>query len=394
MSAMLEFAQKLVRIPGESGQEAEVARLVKETLEALAFDEVWVDEAGNVLGLVKGKKRPSRRTVLFDAHLDTVGVADATSWKYPPYGGEVVDGRLFGRGAVDMRGALSAMVFGLASIDRSELQGKVYFSASVAEEILEGAAFSQVLDATEPDYVVIGEPTDLGVARAQRGRAELCLEVQGKAAHSAWPTEGRCAVEGFSRVYLALRKLVPPEHDGLGQGITVLTDVVSIPYPGRSVVPFGCQATLDRRLLPGESIDDIVELLAREASQATNLPVTVEVVHGEAVTYTGHKLVQTKVFPAWELEATHPLVESAVNVLRSISLTGALTTYAFCTNGSASQGERGIPTIGFGPGQESEAHQADESVRVSDLISAQRGYRALALGLDDRPTRQLSLLDD
>ncbi len=390
---MLEFAQQLVGIAGESGQEEEVARRVKEQLESLSFDDVWVDDAGNVLARIKGKKKHSQRTVLFDAHMDTVGVEDAGAWQYPPHGGQIVKGRLYGRGAVDMRGALAAMVYGLASLDRHQLEGQVYFSASVCEEILEGAAFSQVLTATEPDSVVIGEPTGLAVACAQRGRAELALQVQGKTAHSAWPTRGLCAVEGFCRAHLAMMELEPPEHPQLGKGITVLTDVVSTPYPGRSVVPFMCRATLDRRLLPGEKIEDVVHELMQKAQSATSLPLQLEVVEGEVVTYTGYEIKRRKLFLPWELSARHPLVTSARDALRARGLPAELTTYAFCTNGSASAGERGIPTIGFGPGEESEAHQADESVSIDELKAAMEGYQALALGLSMHPSRQLSLLD-
>ncbi|MEW6523376.1 MAG: YgeY family selenium metabolism-linked hydrolase [Bacillota bacterium] len=394
-AALLRFAAKLVTIPGESGAEGEVARAVKEEMEALGYDEVVVDAAGNVLGKVTGRRshRGKRTVVLFDAHLDTVGVNDGDAWHYPPYGGVVEDGKLYGRGAADMRGALASMVHGIAAVNRDLLEGEAWVCGSVNEEVLEGAGLKVALGLAKPDCVVIGESTQLNLAIGQRGRMELLLEVQGKACHSAWPSAGMNAVSGMARAWLALEQHRLPEHPRLGPAIAVLTDVVSTPYPGLSVVPYLCRATLDRRSLPGESAAEAARELERVAAQVAGMPVTCRVVDGESATYTGYRLGQPKHFPAWELPEDHPLVHRAVLALRDAGLKPAISTYKFCTNGSSSAGELGIPTLGFGPGHEAQAHTADEFIEVDQLHAAARGYQALAVALT-RESRQLSLFGE
>jgi acetylornithine deacetylase/succinyl-diaminopimelate desuccinylase-like protein len=119
------------------------------------------------------------------------------------------------------------------------------------------------------------------------------------------------------------------------------------------------------------------------------MPVRCTVAAGESVTYTGHRLQGPKHFPAWLLDDHHPLVQRALAALGDAGLSPGLTTYRFCTNGSAEAGELGIPTIGFGPGREEQAHSADEFVEVDALLAAARGYQFLAAGLS-RESRQLS----
>jgi putative selenium metabolism hydrolase len=388
---LVRLASQLVSIPGESGCEGEVARAVKEAMEALGYDEVLVDAAGNVLGRLVGKRarRARRSVVLFDAHLDTVG-ADPAGWRHPPYAGVVEDGKLFGRGAADMRGALAAMVHGVSGVNRGLLEGEVWVCGSVSEEVLEGAALKVALELVKPDCVVVGEATRLDLAIGQRGRMELVLEVEGKPCHSAFPASGLNAVTGLSRAWLALERHPLPAHPRLGNALVVLTDVVSTPYPGVSVVPYRCTATLDRRSLPGEEAGAAAREVERVAAAAAGMPASCRVADGEAITYTGHRLSQPKHFPAWELPEDHPLVRRALSALREIGLAPAISSYQFCTNGSGSAGELGIPTLGFGPGRAEEAHTIDEHIEVEQLQAAARGYQALALALT-RESRQLAL---
>jgi len=388
---LVGLASQLVSIPGESGHEGAVARAVKEAMEALGYDEVLVDAAGNVLGRLSGKRarRGRRAVVLFDAHLDTVG-ADPTGWRHPPYAGVVEDGQLFGRGAADMRGALAAMVHGLSGLNRGRLEGDVWVCGSVSEEVLEGVALRVALERIKPDCVVVGEATRLNLAIGQRGRMELVLEVEGKPCHSAFPAAGVNAVSGLARAWLALERQRLPEHPRLGPALVVLTDVVSTPYPGVSVVPYGCRATLDRRSLPGEEAGAAAREVERVAAEAAGMPVTCRVAEGEAISYTGYRLAQPKHFPAWELPEDHPLVRRALSALQETGLTPTISSYQFCTNGSGSAGELGVPTLGFGPGREVDAHTVDECIAVDQLYAAARGYQALALALT-RESRQLPL---
>ena len=111
--------------------------------------------------------------------MDTVGIAPGLVWTKDPFGGEIVDGYLYGRGVADMKGALAGMVHAAGGMDKSKLAGRVVISASVLEEVYEGGALKTVMDAVNPDYVVIGESSDLNLVHGGRGRAEIHLETIG-----------------------------------------------------------------------------------------------------------------------------------------------------------------------------------------------------------------------
>ena len=134
---LIVLCLKFISIPSYTGQEKELAFFVKETMERLGYDRVWIDDLGNVIGRVKGEK-PGKK-VLFDGHLDTVSVGDVNKWQYNPFQGKIEDGKVYGRGASDMKGALAAMVFALGELaqNRAELSGEVYVSGTVHEEIAE-----------------------------------------------------------------------------------------------------------------------------------------------------------------------------------------------------------------------------------------------------------------
>src|SRR4051794_10188213 len=186
--ALETFALTLVGTPSPSGQEGAVAALVDAELKTLGYD-VEVDELGNVIGTLDAGPGPC---VLFDAHMDTVGVTDPSAWSFDP-AGELRDGRLYGRGAMDMKGPLAALIHGAAAAELSS--GRVVVSASIAEEMIEGFASVAVAERVRPDVAVICEATRRRVAVGQRGRAELIVEVQGKATHPAPPHPGGNAVQ-------------------------------------------------------------------------------------------------------------------------------------------------------------------------------------------------------
>jgi putative selenium metabolism hydrolase len=374
-----DFALRLVRIPSPSGKEAGVARLVEEEMEKLGF-RAEVDALGNVVGTIEAGPGPC---VLIDAHMDTVGVTEPAQWAHTPWG-ERVGERLYGRGTMDMKGPLAAAVYG-ASVLRGRLRGgRVVVSATVAEEFVEGPALVHVAERVRPDYVIIGEATSLKLARGQRGRAEVRVDVFGRPTHSSRPDLGVNAAEAMVDIVRALREVRPPQHDVLGAGILVLTDVKSEPYPGLSVVPDFCSATFDRRTLPGETADTVLEPVRRAIERAlAGSPATARatIAEDDFQTYTGKRVQAPNFAPAWFLDGSAPLVVVAAAGLARAGMEAELTHYAFCTNGSGTAGRLGIPTVGFGPGNADLAHRVDEYVEVVDLARGARGYAAIASAL-------------
>jgi putative selenium metabolism hydrolase len=369
--ALETFTLNLVGTPSPSGQEGAVADLVRAEMDRLGYA-VEVDALGNVVGRLDFGPGPC---VLFDAHMDTVGVTDPAAWSVDP-AGELRDGRLYGRGSMDMKGPLAAVIHGAAAA--SVAGGRVVVSASIAEEMIEGFATVEVARAVRPDVAVICEATARRVAVGQRGRAELIVEVFGQPTHSSRPELGVNAVEAMADVLRAAREIELPTHPQLGRGILVPTDIVSRPFPALSVVPDHCVVTFDRRTLPGEREEDVVGPLravveaAAERHGATGR-VTIGVDRFDS--YTGAPVEAPNIAQAWFID---PGAEPAASALAAL---GAEPHYwMFCTNGSGTAA-LGIPTLGYGPGDETLAHRVDEFIELEELHAGAQGYATLAEAL-------------
>ncbi len=371
---LITFTQDLVRLPSPSGSERAVAERVQQEMQALGFDRVWMDEYGSVVGIIEGKW--PGKTVLLDAHTDTVGISPGVPWVHDPFGATIENDAIYGRGAADMKGALAAMVHAAATLDRTQLTGRVIVSASTLEEVLEGVALHAVMDMTAPDYVVIGEATDLNLSRGGRGRAEVHLTTVGRPSHSSAPHLGRNAVLDMMRVIAAVEQVQLPDNAIMGPAILALTDIISDPYPGHSVIPSVCKVTYDRRLLPGEDAATVLEAIT-DLAGLEDIQLKAEIGMGEYAAFTGAVQRCEKFFPAWLYEENEPFVASALGALHAAGIEAEASAYRFCTNAAYSAGIAGVPTVGFGPATEADAHVIDERLRIADLLAAAKGYRAL-----------------
>jgi len=370
---LIEFTQRIVRTKSLSGGESQVVQAMAEEMERLGYDKVFVDQAGSLIGIVEGQNPGP--TLLMDGHCDTVE-ANPADWQMDPWSGAIVGDRLYGRGSADMKGSLAAMIHAAAAADRKTLRGRVAVSATVSEEVAEGAALAKVIEAVNPDFVVVGEATNLNLNRGGRGRAEIHLTSIGKSAHSSSPQAGHCAVHDMLDLVALISSRKEPLDPLLGPGTMVLTDIISKPYPGYSVVPYRCHVTYDRRLLVGETKESILaELALLKGKPGSEYRAALAPM--EERTCTGHVLRGEKLFPAWILPEDHPLVRAAHSGLRKAGLNPSIGAYRFCTNAACSAGILGIPTVGFGLAREEDAHIADETIGLEDLAAAKRGYEGM-----------------
>lgn len=369
---LVRFVQKMVQVPSLSGKEKQVVDLIAEEMRELGFDKVIVDENGSLIGRINGAKPGP--TLLLDAHCDTVGVAPGVPWQFEPFGGKVENGRIYGRGSSDMKGALAAMIYAAASADRTQLAGTVAVSATVMEEVMEGISLKTVMDIVNPDFVVIGEATSLNLNHGGRGRAEIHLESIGKPAHSSTPHLGINAVHQMLPAIQAIQAMPLASDPLLGDAIMALTDIISDPYPGYSVIPSRCRVTYDRRLLAGETIDSVLSELQKQPGLEE---INISMAQGEHQTYRDTTLSSAKFFPAWKFSNDHPFVQQSFTGLQAAGLAPELSAYSFCTNGAYSAGHVNVPTIGFGPSDEGLAHITDEYIELEQLFAAVRGYAGI-----------------
>lgn len=376
---VISLCQSMIQAQSYSGREDQAAKILTEYFKFHGYDEVITDDYGNVIGHIKGKQPGPK--VLFDGHMDTVPVTNEAEWPYPPFGAEIHDGKIYGRGTSDMKGALSAMACAGATFaekTKKDFAGDIYVAGVVHEECFEGVAARSISKLVKPDYVIIGEASNLNIKIGQRGRAEIVVETFGKPAHSANPEKGINAVYKMAEVIEEILKLEPASHPVLGKGILELTDIKSSPYPGASVVPEYCRATYDRRLLTGETKESVLkplqELCEKMEAEDPQLKVKVSYATGKETCYTGNEITGERFFPGWLYDEKESFVQDVYQELTSNGYQPEITQYNFCTNGSHYAGEAGIKTLGIGPSRENLAHTVGEYIEIDQLTKVTDCY--------------------
>ena len=224
---IVAFAQEIIRINSPSGEEQGVARLIQRKMETLNYEKIQIDAAGNVIASRSGM-HPGP-TVLFDGHMDVVPAVNPQEWRSNPFSGEIMDGKIWGRGATDMKGPLAAAIVTLGRMPADQFCGTLVVSASVGEELHEGGAIAKVIESVKPDFVIICEPSECCIELCQKGRAGIWVEVAGKPAHSSSPHLGENAIYKALAVIERLRQMILPSEPVLGKGIMELIGAMFIP---------------------------------------------------------------------------------------------------------------------------------------------------------------------
>lgn len=376
-----DILYKLINTKSYTGNEENIVNTIKNIMEELGYDEIIIDEAGNIIGAIHGKQEGA--TILFDGHIDTVEADNLMEWhNHDPFMAYEECGKIFGRGASDMKGAFAAMLYALSIIDRNQLKGSVYLSGTVNEEVAEGYTIREVTNRIKPDLVVIGEATQLNVNIGQRGRGEICLTTYGKSAHSSNPDIGLNAVLKMNQAITAISQKYLPIEDDLGKAILVLTDIISSPYPGESVIPRLCKATFDRRVILDETKESVIEdlrmILDQIKEEDKDFVYSIDYAKNDFTTYSGYKIKGDRFYQPWKLVDDSAILNRIKTSFCDEGLKFEIGYYSFCTNGSSTCGLDGIDTIGYGPGREVEAHITNEFIEVEQLEKAVIGYQALA----------------
>jgi len=291
---------------------------------------------------------------------------------------------LYGRGAADMKGALGAMVYGAKILlDRDvSLRGQLYVVGAVQEEPCEGLGMKVLIEEEEliPDYVVLGEATDLHISRGQRGRMEIKVVSRGRSCHASAPERGDNAIYSAARLIFGIEMLSSQLADDrfLGPGTLAVTQIENT-GGSRNVVPDTCTFYIDRRLTLGETeakaLAEIQSVLLREEVDAT-----LSVSEYTSTSYTGYKASDKCYYPAWVLDRDHPLIRRVSRAIRAeLGHRPEIQKWNFSTDGVYTMGVAGIPTVGFGPGREQHAHTANERIRLEDVVRAASGYARIAV---------------
>lgn len=375
---IIKFFREIVAIPSMDSDIEAVGKRIGEEMEKLGFDKVYVDKYGSIVGKIGS----GDKIILYDSHIDTVGIGDLSQWEWDPFEGKVEDGMLYARGALDEKGSTPGMIYGMSMAhDLGLLDGYTAYYLGNIEEWCDGIgcqAFSE-WENVVPDFVVIGEPTKMNVYRGHKGRLELEVVCKGKSAHAASNYMGDNAIYKMLPVIDAIDKMGATlrDHEFLGQGVITVTRVESI-SPSDNAVPDECRIFIDRRVTFGDTkasvIAEIAAIIPEEYKDDFEI---LELLYDEP-SHTGAVFEYEKFFPSWALEEDEAFIKAGVEAIKAIwdkDITPG--KWDFSTNGNYWRGKAGIPCLGFAPGDEIYAHAVNEHVPLEDVVEATKFYALL-----------------
>ena len=377
------FMREICAIPSMDSQIGPVGERVAQEMRRLGFDEARFDVMGNILGRVGN----GPRVIVFDSHIDTVGVGDRSQWQWDPFEGKVENGVLYARGACDEKGSTPGMIYGMAlARDLGLLDGWTAWYTGNMEEWMDGIAglcFVEHDPQVRPDVVVIGEPTNMQVYRGHKGRIEMKVVAKGRSAHAASNFLGDNAIYKLLPVIAGVRDLDAQlrAHEFLGKATITVTNL-RVSTASINAVPDEATLFIDRRLTFGDTRESALAEVQAIIDQAGADDMRLDTLIYDAPSYTGFRLTLDKNFPAWALDESHPVVQDALNTTELVYGQRARTgKWDFSTNGTYWAGQAGIPSIGFGPGDEIHAHTTLDQVRLDDVVNATAFYAALPAAL-------------
>ena len=382
---------KMVQTKSYSSKEEDVCRLIVTLCEEAGFDEVRIDGLGSVIGRVGfGPK-----VIAFDAHIDTVEVGNLANWDFDPFSGEIKDGKVWGRGASDQKGGAASMITAGRILKELGYGGdySVYFTFTVMEEDCDGMCWKYLIEEEgfKPDLVVSTEPTSCRLYRGHRGRMEIRTILKGISCHGSAPERGVSAAYKAAKAALAIEQLnkdlLPDEEEFLGKG-TITVSQMDVRGPSQCAVADYAMLYCDRRLTWGEDAEMAIAQVRDYISRATGDDpdsIEVEMPIYEKNGWTNKDYHQELYFPTWKIDADHYLVQAGVDAHEKLfERPPVVDKWTFSTNLVATTGRHQIPAIGFGPGDESQAHAPNEINRIDDLEICAAFYSMLPYTLEGK----------
>ncbi len=381
--ALVDFTQRLVRIrsvhePAAGTDESDAAALVAAQMRAFGWATEVVEVAPgrpNVVAVVEGGGGAGP-TLAFAGHTDVVTEGAADEWTVDPYGAEIRDGRLYGRGSADMKSGVASMLFGVRALQLAgPFPGRVVICALVDEEgMMLGAKHFAASDrAAGIDACIVCEPEGGELCVVARGAIRIDFDFHGVMAHGAMPQKGRNPVAAAGALlaslpgYQAELRGAHPDHPYLG-GVHVTPTVIAGGDPAQvNVIPARARVMLDVRTIPGvdhAALINRVGELARAAGDELGVGAELDVIDDR---------------PAVEIDPEHPVVSAlAAAHAEELGESPAFGGVPGATDGTILTRDAGIPTVVYGPGGKWIAHQADEFVEVEELGRYARVYARAA----------------
>lgn len=375
----IALLRRLIQVPSVNppGDVREAIAICEEPLRQAGFSTRIAQlepEKPNLIAEIGTSEGPA---LCLSAHVDVVPTGDLAAWTHDPFAADVVDGRVYGRGAGDDKASVTAQIMAGVALARAgvPLRGRLIVTAVADEEVggPAGAALLVNQQLVTPDFVIVGEQTRNQVCLGEKGFACARVTTLGRAAHGALPWEGANAIEAMGRVIVALRDRLWPElakrthpyfHPS-SASVNLITGGVK-----ENVVPDRCEIYIDRRLIPGEEPAAAIAEIDRVAQEAVaglaGIRVVVTPEHEQR--------------PASLNPPDAPVIQAMLAANRYLGLSTEMTGFSMATDGRFFAAA-GFPTIIYGPGDPAVAHIPDEWVGVDEVMAATRAYALAALAL-------------
>lgn len=367
----VDFTQRLIQTPSMPYEEATIANLIADEMRRLAFDEVWLDEIDNVCGRIYGQDR-NLGAVVLNTHTDHVDPGDPSLWPVPPYSGEIVDGRIIGRGAADIKGPLAVQVYSMAGLLRNGERPRrdVVFTGVVQEEIGGAGAVHWVENLDYPvDLVVLGEPSSNRISLGHRGILAVWVTFPGRSVHASVPEKGinpNYMLATFLQ-RLANMKSELKNHPILGE-TTVSPTIIEVDTKSKNVTPAWTRVLLDFRTA-AESSQSLQDFVRRVAG---DLPHTITSGWQDIPLTDSDETIYGYYTPP----ESNVVTRAQTAIAKGMGYTPELSSYQFATDGRHFV-PYGLPMIGFAPSDEFEAHTAGESIAISMMSESLKGHMQL-----------------
>jgi succinyl-diaminopimelate desuccinylase len=364
---LVDLTIRLVQTPTENppGNEKGAAQFLRLFLSKMGFKiKTVLSPKGRWNLMAERRWGRGGRTLIFNGHLDVVPAGDPSQWKYPPFQGKLSKGRIYGRGASDMKSGIASFIHALSTIDRSKLsfhQGAVILHLVSDEESHghQGMGFLSQRGGIRGDAALVGEPTDLQPVIAQKGALWLRISTLGKSAHSSKPHLGVNAIEKMIKLMERLSSIpLGKEHPLLGKptlSIGTIQGGTKI-----NVVPDRCEIEVDRRMLPGEKKEEVLG----------KLKGVLDLLQSQDPFFK-YRMEEIDFAEPSEVNPEEEIVKMGVEAIQKVmGKKPLLRAFSGFTDSRFYVNQCHIPTLIFGPGGVDQSHTTDESVEVDALVHA------------------------
>ncbi|NHK32305.1 MAG: YgeY family selenium metabolism-linked hydrolase [Asgard group archaeon] len=368
---LVKLTKNLVSIYSPIFLEKEIIDFLAKTMTDFGFEEVSIDDFGNLIGRIGN----GRNIIAIDGHVDTVEIGSREDWPFDPLKGKEDDKIIYGRGSCDQKGGVASALIAALILKEIGLPKNttLYVVCSVLEEFFEGLNWQHIIEKQniKPNVVILTEPSDLAISLGHRGRCDIEVSVKGISSHGSEPDKGENAIYKMNEIIAEIQELHNqlPIDPIFGKGTLAVTKVSSEAV-SINAVPDKCTIFIDRRLGQSDSLESALEQI-KNLQTIKKYNANVKVVKSFGKSYTDFEYTVDCFYPTWTIDENHNIVKIAKEVYEKQFSQKPITKYwRFSTNGVATKGKHNIPTIGFGPGEEKFAHTSNEQVPIEHLLKS------------------------